>query len=68
MAAETKLHSDMNDAERMDNFRFLALTLAALARGFLQNVMRSVLVICKRSRIHQGAYIKDPNSEAEGHA
>ena len=52
------VHSDKNEASKLDAFHFKSLVIAVLARGFLQNVMRSIVIVCKRVRDHQGAYMK----------
>ena len=59
MAAQTQLNADRNDSEKNDSFRFKATVLATLARGFFQSIMRSIMTVCRRSRNHQGSYMKD---------
>lgn len=59
MAGETVLHQDKNDTTKLDSFRFKALVLCVLVRGFCQNIMRSIKAVCTRARNHHGAYMKD---------
>ena len=61
-ALGANLMSDALDGEAdadKRKYQFKATVLATLMRSQLQCIMRSVMTVCKRIRIHHGKYMKD---------